>query len=529
MDVATRLRLGQSTNLLAGYKADLYSLPFITSSQPALNDSQVLVRSPDYDAEWSWPTISLHGNAEDLLSATLPIKLRPPEDVLKESCVPGVWPAGALVLSSGTGPSHVKARKTLSHQLGVKLNQDWSYALVRRSRKIGTATHPCYERGVFGHPEPDTILRPDTLAALKSLEKMQRGSTNVSKTGAEGYLEFYETYGSHFVSGADIGDTIFQVFCFASVEFQTIARVYEKRPDDLSGPRSTSFVLFTTPRSASGYGHTAAIGKICITSQDPEMAKTLKDGLWRDDKYAGANSIFAPFLRSDAVDANVTFKKAVVISRELASLGVFAEYYRTLIWRRVFKAAMYAKYHSGSGVAPYFTNNCPYDLDSVFQDSDPLGGDGLLSTLATPSVSIWQEKLNLGDVVLQFPELVKIFSVFANAIQASIQSTNLVIMVSIKFSFIIDIILQSCRCISTLTASRKQFLLPLKAYSWFLSTQMPYCLKLTRCCCCPQFKNHKLCRQTDGQNKLKVKPLATTHEESTGTYIFWPEVQTVFY
>ncbi|XP_038064052.1 uncharacterized protein LOC119734556 [Patiria miniata] len=427
MDTVMRPYLGQSANLLTGYKADIYSVPFNKSSKPALNDGQVIVRNPDYDAEWSWPTISLHDKAEDLLSAVLQIKLRPLEDVSDENGMAGVWPAGALILAGLSRPTSARSRalKKLSHQLGVNLKQqDWSYALVRRTRKIGTAIHPCYERGVFGHPYPETILKPDTLAALKSLEKMRANSTNVSKRGAEGYLDFYETFGSHFVSSVDTGDTIFQVFAFASTDYQNIVRVYEKSPNDLSGPKSTSFALFTTPRSGSGYGYTAAIGKICITSQDPEMVNSLKHGLWKDEKYACTNSIFAPFLRSDAINANTTFKKVVVISIELASLDVFAEYFRMLIWRRVFKAAMYAKYLTGVGVAPYFTNNCPYDLDSMFQDSDPIVGDGLLSTLATSSVNIWQEKLNLGDIALQFPELVKVFSVFANAIQIPATSSN---------------------------------------------------------------------------------------------------------
>ena len=417
------MKLGQSTSLLNGYKADVCpAQPFYTSSKPALYEQDVIVENPDHDAKWSSLMISFHENVEDLLSAIQPIKLRVMsfEDKPSEGGAAAVWPAGALILAGLTPSGQRKALKDLSEQLGLDLaTEQWSYALVQRSRKVGTATHPCYERGLFGNPDPSNIMRPETLTALKSLEKLGKQSTNVSMSGANGYLRFYETFGSHFVSRVDVGDSIFQVFAFAETEYKKVVDVYTDRPDDLSGLAAQSFALFTTPRNDAGYGRTAAIGNICIISKDPLMETSLKDGLWFDSTYAGTNSIFAPFLRSDAVNVNTLFKKVVAISVELASLGVFAEYYRMLIWRRIFKGAMYTKYVNGSGVAPHFSNNCPYDLKSVFKGSNLISGDGLLSTLATPTVNVWQELIELDMIKLQFPDLVKTFSVFASGIQVS--------------------------------------------------------------------------------------------------------------
>uniref|UniRef100_UPI00358F1E90 uncharacterized protein n=1 Tax=Myxine glutinosa TaxID=7769 RepID=UPI00358F1E90 len=283
--------------------------------------------------------------------------------------------------------------------------EHWSYVLVRRSRKVGTATHPYYQRGIWGNPDPSITLRPETLTALKSHEKLKKESTNISMAGANGYLSLYETFGSHFISRVD-----------AEPGYKKVVNVYTNHPSDLSGPTSHSFALFTIPRNDAGYGYTAEIGSICIASKDPSMETSLKDGLWFDHKYAGTNSIFAPYLRSGAVNVNTIFKKVVAISVELASLGVFAEYYRMLIWRRIFKGAMYTKYMNGSKVAPHFSNNCPYDLKSVFKGSNPISGDGLLSTLATPTINVWQELIDLDMIKLQFPDLVKTFSVFASGI-----------------------------------------------------------------------------------------------------------------
>ena len=414
------IKLGESTNIIPGYKADVISLPFNISSKPALQLKPVVIKNPDQNAKWSWPVITLHHNVEDLLSGILRVKLRPipGENQSTFGDDSSVWPSGALMLSGLNELERKKAVETLSKQLGIDLSQTgWSYALVRYSRNNGTATHPCYERGMFGLPEPDQAVTPDALAALKQLEKLNKTSSDVTMTGANGYLKFFHTYGSHFVSEVGTGDSIFQVFAFGSSEFNQIEDIYKERPGHLNGSLSPSFSVFTTPRNDAGYGYTAAIGNICIASGDPEMAKSLKSGLWKDNKYAGTNSIFAPELRSDSVNINTTFKKIVATTIELSSLSVFAEYYRMLIWHRIFKGVMYFKYGTGSGVVPRITNDCPYDLDSIFKGSDPLGSDSLLSTLCTPSINMMQERIDLKKIVLTFPEVVKSFGAFANAIQ----------------------------------------------------------------------------------------------------------------
>jgi hypothetical protein len=420
-----QVRLGQSTSLLNGYKADIYSVPFTTSSKPALCEMKTEVKDPDYDARWSSPVITLHHNVEDLLSSVLQVQLRPMhfEDLPSEGGARSTWPSGALMLAGLGNTERPKALQHLSTQLGINLcKEDWSYALVRCTRKIGTSTHHCYERGIFGDLDPDNTLKPDALETLKKLEKLQKTSTDVSMNGAKGYLNFYESYGTHFVSCIAAGDTIFQVFAFAAPAFKYILKIYIEYPEYFSGDSSYSFCIFTVPRSEDGeFGYVAASGNICIASEDEEMTRSIADGLWRDENYSGTNSILAPLLHNDTNAINTIFKKVVLISVELASLSVLAEYYRMLIWHRVFKAAMFVKYANGSGVAPYFSNNCPYDLDTMFQVSDPGGNDGLLSTLCTPFVDIMQERINLSTMVMvvKFPEVVKKFAVFANAIQVS--------------------------------------------------------------------------------------------------------------
>ena len=230
-------------------------------------------------------------------------------------------------------------------------------------------------------------------------------------------MAFIETFGSHFVSSVTVEDILLQVFAYESAEYKKVVEAYRDHQNDLSGPPAQSFVYFSVPHSKStGYGYTAAIGKICIASDDSVLTETLKDGLWDENKYACANSIFAPYRRQDSVNVNTAFKKVVITGIELSSLEMSAEYIRKQIFHVVFKAAMYCRYHSGTGVEPQFVNTCPYDIDSVFKNSDPIGGDGLLSTITTPSIDVFKERFELNSLHIEFPDIVKTFSIFTNAL-----------------------------------------------------------------------------------------------------------------
>ena len=418
MIVDTPLELGQSTNLISGYEANVITAPFRSSTKPALYTTQIKLKDPDYEATWSWPTITFHETTEDLISALVQVKLRKEsfEDTPSEGGGVASWPAGALMLKGLTAEEYNEVVQKLSSQLALDLTAGWSYALVRRSRKVGTAIYKSYERGLFRNTERSS--RPDFYAALRDLEKLGPQSTDVSKDGANGYIDLYYTYGSHFISMIEAGDSLFQVFAYGAEEFKKMVNYYADKPEYLTGPLSPSFITYTVPHNGE-YGYTAAIGTIACTSGDPELAKSLEEGLWLDTDFCGDNSMFTPFWTSGGMNINVALTTISVTWIELASLNAFAEYYRKLIWRRVFKGAMYAKYADGLGVAPYFPNNCPYDLEAVYKDSDPIDNDGLVSTLATPTVNIWQELADLNLIKLQFSELVENFSVFANAIEVN--------------------------------------------------------------------------------------------------------------
>ncbi|XP_072050131.1 uncharacterized protein [Amphiura filiformis] len=193
-DVDTSIMLGQSTNLLIGYQADAYGVPFQPSPKPALIEAPIDIKDPDVDARWSYPIITFHKNNEDLLTELYQIKLRPItyEDSPSEGGAAAKWPAGALTLTGLTDEALQQAFQDLSSQIGLDLaTPEWSYALVRRTRLVGTATYKGFEAGVFGNPNPDSSLQPEAHDAIDNLVK---GDTDIDICGAKGYLEFYETF-----------------------------------------------------------------------------------------------------------------------------------------------------------------------------------------------------------------------------------------------------------------------------------------------------------------------------------------------
>ncbi|KAI6649630.1 hypothetical protein LOD99_6634 [Oopsacas minuta] len=418
------LKLGFSTNLLDGYKPNIYfhqieESPLKPSKQPALYESDIQVRNPDIKAKWSGLTISLHATTEELVTAITKVRIRSElfEDHKSEGGGIAIWPTGALVLEGISKEARKQALSKMSEQIGLDLTkEDQSYAVVRMVRILGDSLHPYYETGEYRNIERDDCLTPEALQAIRKLQKLHRQEPYVNLEGARGYVQFYNTFGTHFISSVEVGESIFQVFSYGKEAFRYLNKVYEENPLLLNEPFSTSFSQYTVARHAP-YGYTSGISKICITSQDNKLSESIEAGKWYDSKYALTNSIFTPRLKPGTIDFNKMFRKNTAIEVKLTSINVFAEYYRKLIWRRVLKGALYCLYWKSPNVEPFFSNECPYDLNEIYKDSDIVGGDGLVSNIATPTVSFCKEIIDLGSIHVNFANLINVWSEFSNALQ----------------------------------------------------------------------------------------------------------------
>lgn len=191
------------------------------------------------DTTWGYPEISLHDSAQELLSALVPYKTAKVTDNSDEL----ILPAGPLMIAD---KDRVTAIRQLSETLNVDLsNADYGYALVQLRRENGSAVHPCIERGVYHHPNPNPF--PEHLGVAenfrKSLALLRHGVNktgrfspeNMTKNNAQEYIDLFTDYGTHFVSKTTVGDVIFQVFAFPSSRFQIIKNAYAKGLNIMGG------------------------------------------------------------------------------------------------------------------------------------------------------------------------------------------------------------------------------------------------------------------------------------------------------
>lgn len=416
MKINYRIKLGVTANLLFGYQPcwtplDQGSVPLFRPAQTALDEIEVDVASAE--AEWNYPIVTLHETAEDLLTTLFPYRAVSSGDDLAAPKLP----SGPLLAGMRDRDESLSA---LSTTLGVDLrNSDNRYSLVRLHRYVGEATHPCYAGGVLVHAHP---VRPDPTYGVRGAFRQEMTKLRHSRSGlpddarctvkeANQYLDFFRTWGTHFIAKVRVGDVIFQVFSHPSNRFNVVKSAFEQWEAKKSGPGAAAFARFTTPTNETGFGFVNRHGNILSLSGDPALSESVAADEWREPVFAETNSVLAPFqsdpsLNLEALDKR--FKSIAPIDVELAPLGLFAERTRRQIWRRVFKGAIAQAF--GNGCEPNFAENS----DSPATGFSGNISAGLLTTIATPTINTYAEQLDLGSVTIAEPEVVKQFTLYTN-------------------------------------------------------------------------------------------------------------------
>ncbi|WNF16375.1 MAC/perforin domain-containing protein [Microcystis aeruginosa] len=434
MDILGTVKLGTTANLVLGYDPSWNLTNYdernglFQPQKKALTDFELDV-TPE-NPTWSYPEISLHDSAEDLLSVLFPYTIVNPSDGIEEPTLP----AGTLLISD---KDRKRAIQKLSETLGINLsNQDFRYALVQLRREVGIAEHPCIEQGIRIHPNPARI--PENLGVdedfRQKLTSLRHGTDksgrfspdNITQANAQAYLDFFKVWGTHFVSKVTAGDVIFQVFAYPSQRFERIKKAYANGKNPLSGPEAVSFNYFTTDSNTGAFGFVKEYGKILCLSGDNKLNETLEAQDWNEPSWAGKNknSIFAPFQKDSRISLerlNQEFTEIAPIKIELTSLALFAEHNRKKVWRRVFKAAMVQKYKGV--IESKFIQYCDCDFKSQIPESEI---PGFISAIATPIIDVYKPSIDLSELQLIAREEVKKFTLSANFVeQSSSKITNI--------------------------------------------------------------------------------------------------------
>lgn len=419
------INVGQSANLIKGLNSNwnpaegrlniLYPLP-----EKPLSVTATDIQADLNHGQWQYPVITLHESLESLLTELIPYEVVNPSS---EQNVPNL-PAGALVIG---GVINHEAVEELSKTIGVDLsNSDYCYALAKLTRKDGVTTHASVQQGILMHlrlhnPDPRFGVTKDFKSAMIKLrhygkQMLQDYSNNFGVDEATYYLDLFKTYGTHFVSQVDIGDTIMQVFAYPPEKFKRVKDAYANVDQPITGKDAINFVYYTSGLKDGEYGFVQEYGHILNLSNSSIFNQTLKEGKWQESFYARTNSVFALFDSNAQLtlrDLQEQFRDTAPNRVQLTTMTLFVEYERALIWRRVLSAAFVQKYQFSIDA-----NFTVYD-DRDFVAMLPEDHSGVLSTIATPTINVYKTRIDIGEMRFCLPDEVNDFTLFANVLSSS--------------------------------------------------------------------------------------------------------------
>lgn len=423
--MATSLQLGQAANLLFGYRPAWNpnaNSPFFAPDQNSTVTYDVTTpTSPGY---WvGTPVITIHSTAEELISAVYKYKVAP---MALDPAGINV-PVGALALNDADRAQALAAESAF---LGIDLTGTLNYMLVTLSRSSGVFKHPFYAN-------PSSVDRSSylTAAAQTAIAKLtpaaapDQGSvlydSKLTKTDADGYVTALYSLGTHFVGQVELGDRLIQVFGYNDDKFKVLQSAFASdatlQPDGsmaVSGQAANAWVYYTQ-HLAGIFGFVTTYGSLVTLSRDPALTKSLQDPKnWSSGQVPnGTPSIFAGAHDNRKL---LPLTQQVPIALTLAPI---ADLISNLLiagpWDHLVAGGLLQKY--GDDVQIPFKRQLDYDWESIFPDTS----DTFSANLVTPTIDLYQERIDLAKVQLLGGDLVaanfpmKSFSAFAQVLQAT--------------------------------------------------------------------------------------------------------------
>ncbi len=386
------IKLGLSTDLTKGFNTawlagNTEETGLQASVKKPLEERELAL--PSQKGQWSYPAITLHENANELLEAIYPARIVN----AASSEIEASFNRGELF----TGHNFADAVEKFRGLTGIDLSlPNMGYALLKLTRKDATLTHASTAEGLLVHSNPlkpfanlgvDEEFRSALIRLRPCLDQNNSFSQRLLSTQVVNeYLQFFRTYGTHYVSAADVGDVIYQVFSYDKNNFSRIKTGFNA--SEWQGAAALEFAYYTTSTKNGKFGYSSNSSKIIAYSNDAALKQSILAKEWFEPVWAQADSIFSMFNKNSAVERsllNGKFIQTTPISYTLSSLTVFAEIQRRAVWNRIFAGAMVLKFPAST--KPNLTSHYDARLEQIF------GGNtytGLASSLATPNVNLYK-------------------------------------------------------------------------------------------------------------------------------------------
>ncbi len=421
--ISPSIQIGAAANLILGLNPDWNPATGRSNILYPPKQAPITPKSIDpieHRGSWSYPEITLHESARSLLDELIPYRVVSPPSELD---APDIG-AGALLIGAPGSEASIAA---LSKTIGVDLaNPDLRYALAKLTRTDGQETHASASSGMLihvrpRHPDPGYRLtrefRSDsTRIRHSSRETDEDFDGTMSKETANKTIDMFGEYGTHYVSLVELGDTIVQVYAYASRPFQKIKAAYAPGTDNrLSGLGAIGFAFFTQGVKHGPFGLVQEYGNLLSLGGSETFRDSVENGDWNDAVWAKENSVFSVFNPSPALpfgDLDEKFTDQAPIRIELASLSVVIEQKRSLVWQRVFKGAMAQKFRRA--IDPNFSIYDERDFVKFLPEDQP----GVVSFIATPRVNLYKTRLDIGGMQFVARDELEDLVLFSNVLSA---------------------------------------------------------------------------------------------------------------
>lgn len=226
--------------------------------------------------------------------------------------------------------------------------------------------------------------------------------------------ELFSEYGSHYVSGYEIGDLIYQVFVYdKEIGSKDILKFPFQDPAYSFGPKSYAFRQLTQPRKGDT-GFSREAGRILSASGDAALKNIIPK--LKDDIYRVAASIFMFPVSPSADKMTDTLTKTIpirVFFKPIVNKLLTTESPSKSTWNGVLSATVFQKF--GKASLPNFPTTQSLNVEGFYGSFNP----DLVTSTATNYFTITQVNFKLDDFVVSDPKFVTHLFIYADVLEIS--------------------------------------------------------------------------------------------------------------
>lgn len=228
-------------------------------------------------------------------------------------------------------------------------------------------------------------------------------------------IQLFSEYGTHYVSGYEMGDLIYQVFVYdKEIGSKDVLKSFPFQDPTYSfGPKSYTFRQFTHPRKGAK-GFTLEAGRVLSASGDTALENITLE--LKDDVYKVAASIFMFPVKPTADRMTDTLTKEIPVRlffKPIVNKLLITESPSKSRWNDVLSATIFQKF--GVASRPNFPPIHSLAVEGFYGSFNP----DLVTSTATNYVTITQMNFMLDEFAVSDPKFVTHLFISADVLQIS--------------------------------------------------------------------------------------------------------------